>query len=317
LCSVAEEVTHVEVSLFLLWLLLLGLDLGLSLGLSWSTTSLWSGSSSGSKSVSLLETEAGSHGGAGEVLEGVEDHMVHGGLGWHTDGEGHGAHVLGVHVEGLKHRLVGDGKDLGWVHLTVVEDVQNLHSVEEWTDLELVEEGSLTWGDLVTLGNDLNWVNNLDLRLDNLGLNVKGLEERGLLWIHTGWTSWDGHLTWGDGTNLGWGLSDLGVEDLLDLAHISVSEDKTSVEGESISYDVELWTLLTGGLILINQLLDGLSHEGVLSHDHNSTDFSEALSHNANLLGGDVVNIDEHALLVLLAASLGVLPNLVLSNLLN
>jgi len=306
-----------RVSLFLLWLLLLGLNLSLGLGLNWGTTGLWSRSSCAGESVSLLEAEAGSHRGAGEVLEGVEHHMVHGGLGWHTNSQGDGAHVLGVVVEGLQDGLVRDGKNLGWVEGTVVQKVQDLHLVEEWTDLELVQKSGLTWGDLVTLVNDLDWVDNLDLRLHNLGLNVEGLEERGLLWIHTGWTSIDGHITWGEGTNLSWGLSDLSVEDLLDLAKISVGENETSVQSKSISDDLEVWTVLTGCLVLIHQLFDSLSHEGVLAHDHNGTDFSEHPSHDANLLGGDVVNIDEEALLVLLDASLGVLPNLVLSLLLN
>lgn len=161
---------------------------------------------------------------------------------WHTDGQVDVGDVHGVVVEGFKDVVLSDVENLGWVGLSVIEDGQNLHLVEEWSDLELVEEGGLTWGDLVTFGNNLDWVDNLDLRFDNLGLNVQGLEERGLLWIHTGWTSLNSHISWGKGTDLSWSLSDLGVEDLLDGGKITIGEDETSVQFEGISDDVEVWS---------------------------------------------------------------------------
>lgn len=108
-----------------------------------------------------------------------------------------------------------------------------MHLVLEWSDLELVQESGLTWGDLVISRDNLDWVDNLDLRLDNLGLNVEGLEELCLLWVHTSWTRWDSHISWGNSTNLGWGLSDLGVENLLDITKISIGENETSVEDKS------------------------------------------------------------------------------------
>lgn len=232
---------------------------------------------------------------------------------WHTDGQVDVRDVQGEVGEGLNDVVLSDVENLGWVDLSVIEDVQDLHLVEEWSDLELVEEGGLTWGDLVTFGNNLDWVHNLDLRFDNLGLNVQGLEERGLLWIHTGWTSFDSHIIWGKGTDLSWGLSDLGVEDLLDGGKITIGEDETSVQFEGISDDGEVWSWLTGLLVFIDHLLNSLSHEGVLSHDHNGVLLSEHLSHNTDLLGGNVVDVNEHALGVLGAAGLGLLPNSVLT----
>jgi hypothetical protein len=54
----------------------------------------------------------------------------------------------------------------------------------------------------------------------------------------------------------------------------------------------------------------------VLSHDHNGVNFSKSLAHNANLLGGDVVDIDENTLGELVTASLDVVPNSILTALL-
>lgn len=109
----------------------------------------------------------------------------------------------------------------------------------------------------------------------------------------------------------------MGVKDLADLGEVTVGEDKTSVQDESLSDDLEM---RAGGLLCLSisflHLLDSLLHEGVLSHNHDGVDLSELLAHNANLLGGDVVNVDEHALGVLVTAFLSVLPNFVLAFLL-
>lgn len=223
----------------------------------------WGGSSSAGESISLLEAEAGSDGSASEVLEGVQHHVVNGTLVGVADSKGDGGNVLGTSVESVKDGIRRDAENLGWEDGTVVEELQDLHLVEEWSDLELIEESSLTWSDLLTLSDDLDGVNNLDLRLDNLGLNVKGLEERGLLWIHTSWTSWDGNISVSEGTNLGWGLSNLGVNNLLDTREITIGEDKTSVQLKSVSDQSELWAGLAVLLIFIDHLLDSLSHEGL------------------------------------------------------
>jgi len=82
-----------------------------------------------------------------------------------------------------------------------------VHLVLEGSNLEFFEEGSLTSSDLIISRDDLDGVNNFDLTFDNLGLDVKGLEERGLFWVHTSWAGWNGHISGGEGTNFSWGFS--------------------------------------------------------------------------------------------------------------
>ena len=84
-----------------------------------------------------------------------------------------------------------------------------MHLVLERSNLEFVEKGRLTSGDLVIGRNNLNWVNDFDLTFDDLGLDVKGLEERCLLRVHTSGTSRNGHISWSDSTDSGWGFSNL------------------------------------------------------------------------------------------------------------
>jgi len=49
----------------------------------------------------------------------------------------------------------------------------------------------------------------------------------------------------------------------------------------------------------------------VLSHDHFGVDGSECLAHNADLLGSDVVDIDEDALGISVATVLNIGPDLI------
>jgi len=58
-----------------------------------------------------------------------------------------------------------------------------VHFVAEWSDLQLIQKGSVGSFNLLTLGNDLSVSNNFNLGLDNLGLDVQLLEKAGLLWI--------------------------------------------------------------------------------------------------------------------------------------
>jgi len=53
----------------------------------------------------------------------------------------------------------------------------------------------------------------------------------------------------------------------------------------------------------------------VLSHDHQSVDFSKSLAHNANLLGGNVVDVHKDAFGEFVASELNVGPNFVFSGL--
>jgi hypothetical protein len=54
----------------------------------------------------------------------------------------------------------------------------------------------------------------------------------------------------------------------------------------------------------------------VLSHNHDSSNGTKGLAHDANLLGGDVVDVNENALFVLGAAGLDGGPDFLLGFLL-
>jgi len=160
-------------------------------------------------------------------------------------------------------------EDLGVVDLSILEDLGDCHLVLEGVDLELVEKGGLGSVDLITLGDDLLVGGNLDLGLNDLGLDVQVLEERGLLGVESGGTSGDGDVGGGDHTGLGGGGSDFGVDDGLDVGEVSVGEDAVDVslklEGDLFEVGVYFPGVLSLGVVLVTFLGLGVGvHEGGL-----------------------------------------------------
>jgi hypothetical protein len=224
--------------------------------------------------------------------------------------KGDAGQVVGASSEGSEDFRVGDFEDLGGDKLASFEEVLDDHLVLEGENLQLVEKGGLGGVDSVIGDNDSDGVNDLDLSSDNLGLDVEGLEESSLLRVHAGGTCGNDDILGGEGTDLGGSLSDLGVEDLFDGGEISVGEDEASVANELVSDDRKLGTGLPDGLSFLVVVVDSLVglnlevgngglHVSVLSHDHLGVDGTELLSHDANLLGSNVVDFDEEALVVL------------------
>lgn len=255
--------------------------------------------------------------------------MWHGGRDDVAAGHGDAGEVVGASSEVAEDLVVGDAEDLGVDELGgailggsgPVEERDNVHLVLEWANLQTIKKGGLTGGNLITLRDNSDGVDDLNLGFHNLGCDVQGLEELGLLWVHTGGTWGNDDILGGEGTDLGRGSSDLGVEDILDGGEVTVCEDHTSVTGELVTNDVEVGTWLpatvTGHALLVillslirleNDVLEGSLEVGVLSHDHLGVDGTELLSHDADLLGGDVVDLDEHNLLVLEAGILEIFP---------
>jgi len=95
-------------------------------------------------------------------------------------------------------------------------------------------------------------------------------------------------------------------------------EDDTGVALELLEDGRELGSGLPGILSVLivviallrlgHQVVDAAFHEGVLSHDHGSIQLSEFSSDNADLLGGNVVDINEKSLFVFAADFLKAFP---------
>mmetsp|Transcript_11969 Transcript_11969/g.25291 ORF Transcript_11969/g.25291 Transcript_11969/m.25291 type:complete len:318 (+) Transcript_11969:52-1005(+) len=194
-------------------------------------------------------------------LEGIDDRVGNGSLGRVSGGErdrGQNAESL---AELSGEDVVGDLQDLGVEERTVVVDHLKDHTVGEGTDVELLQESGLRGGDLVSGGDEVGVVDHLDLSAGNLGGDLEGLEKGGLTGITTGGTLGNDDVVGGDGTDLGGSGAGVGLEDLADVAEVSVGEDETDVSAAALD------ELLDGGLgVFFDVFLQTLSHHGVLSH---------------------------------------------------
>jgi len=119
-----------------------------------------------------------------------------------------------------------------------------MHLVAEGTNLELIEESSMSSLNLLTSSDDLLVSHDFNLGLHDLGLDVQLLEETGLLGVETGGTSADPHFNWCNGTSLCGGFTSLFVKNLLYLRKVTVAEDDACVTLEELDNSVELIALL-------------------------------------------------------------------------
>jgi hypothetical protein len=110
-----------------------------------------------------------------------------------------------------------------------LKNLSDLHLILERIDLQFIKKLGLGGTNLISGNNNLLGGDDINLSLDNLCLDLKVTEERGLLWIKTGWSSWDLHICWGDHSWFSWGWSLLEIKDGFHLSEITVGEDKVDV----------------------------------------------------------------------------------------
>jgi hypothetical protein len=172
-------------------------------------------------------------------------------------------------------------KDLGVKETTVLENLGDLHLIRERIDLQFLEKLGLGSVNLLTCGNNLLGSNNFDLTFNNLGLDLKILEERGELWIKTGGSSWDGYVTRSDHTWLGWGWSDLLIKNFLNFGKISVGEDNVSVSLKLIKDFLDIIVLGPVGTTSGSEIIFILGWSSIESGEGS---FHEGLDKNGSLI---------------------------------
>jgi hypothetical protein len=181
------------------------------------------------ESGGLWESITGCSTGGNEVFESVQKGVWSRCCGWEPSSEGKTGLDTGGSLEFGEDSTGAEVQDLSVEETSILENLGDHHLVRERIDLQFLEKGTLGTIYSNTGFNNLLGNNNFNLGLDNLGLDLKILEERSLLWIKSGWSGWDPYIGWGNHTWLGWGWSDFFIEDLLNLGKISVGEDNIGV----------------------------------------------------------------------------------------
>mmetsp|Transcript_11008 Transcript_11008/g.23844 ORF Transcript_11008/g.23844 Transcript_11008/m.23844 type:complete len:326 (+) Transcript_11008:110-1087(+) len=231
-----------------------------------------------------------SNGDGKDDLEGVRDGVRHGRLSGMSNGEGQGGEGLERLGEFGGKDIIGDVENLGVEEAAVVVDGLELETICEGGDLELLEESSLRGSNLVTLVDELDVVDDLNLTTGNLGCDLKGLEEGSLTRITTRGSLGNDHIARCNCPYTGRSGTNVLLEDLTDLSKVAVGEDEADISAKDLDQ-----SLLGGFGVLLNVLLEDLAHHRVFSHK----DFAlaaEALARLLKLVGSNIVNLDDKAL---------------------
>lgn len=294
----AEQVTTSDDSLLLLLLLLGGLGSSSGRG---SATSSRGSRGSGQLGellrghveelvplLGILEGEVG-HGRDGEHLaDGASEAVRERGLRGDSNSEGEGSEEADTTDELSAENILADVKDGAVEDRAVHKDLEELNTISEGKNVELLEQTSLGSTDLITLVDELELGNDFDLTLHDLSGDVEGLEPRGLSGVASSGSGGNKHILLGNLSSLGGGSLDVALDDGADLVEVLLDEDKTAVSDE---VGGELADGVVG--VLLNEGSDDLAHQGVLSHEHGGLMLAELLADLGELAGGNVVDTDD------------------------
>mmetsp|Transcript_21042 Transcript_21042/g.58515 ORF Transcript_21042/g.58515 Transcript_21042/m.58515 type:complete len:352 (+) Transcript_21042:107-1162(+) len=225
-------------------------------------------------------------------LEGIDNRVGDGSLGRVSSGQRDGGQDGKSLAELCGENIVGDLQDLGVEEGSVVIDGLEDHTVREGADVELLQEGGLRSGDLLSSGDQVGIGNHLNLSTGNLGGNLQGLEKGGLTGITSGRSLGDNDISGGNGSDLGRGRAGVGLQDFLDGTKVTIGEDESNVSTALVD---ELSGRAIG--VLLAEFLDTLSHHGVLSHQDLGLS-TEGSARVLKLLGTNIVDFDNEALRV-------------------
>lgn len=101
--------------------------------------------------------------------------------------------------------LWGQSDEFWGKNFSVVVDVEDFHTIGEWSDIKLLEELGARGIDNITDVEKIFFIGDLDLTSENFGGDFEGMEKLNIGWVDSGWSGWDGDGDWGDLTNSGSG----------------------------------------------------------------------------------------------------------------
>jgi len=123
-------------------------------------------------------------------------------------------------------------------------------------------------------------------------LDVKSLEERGLLGTHTGVLLGYDDGQRGDGTSTSRGFHLIIGDSSTDVVEVTLGEDETDV-----AFEARQQLLETG--VVLDVTTDGLSHHGVLTEQQSGvTEHSQVVTDALHLLATDIVSVDDETLVI-------------------
>ncbi len=164
-----------------------------------------------------------------------------------VESQGDGGNSLDSGDKMVNERLLVNVKNRRREGISVIEDLDDSHSVCQREDVQHVEKYGLGCADTCT--ND----NNLDVGDDFDGItrggDTKSLEEGRLSGLHTSVSSGNSHVLGCECSSMSWGCDLVGGDEVTELFEVAGREDES------------MFPLIWGG-----DGLEGRANHGVLSH---------------------------------------------------
>mmetsp|Transcript_25360 Transcript_25360/g.45200 ORF Transcript_25360/g.45200 Transcript_25360/m.45200 type:complete len:327 (-) Transcript_25360:124-1104(-) len=229
------------------------------------------------------------------VLVAVDDRMGDGGEGGVADGHAQRGHVAHTGGELGSQVGLGDVEHLRGVDGAVLKHLHDDQAVAEGLDAELGQQGGLRGPHTLAFLDDRHVGGDLNHTLGNLGWDVERLEEGRLLRSKAGGAGGDVDVEGGEQTHTrGRTLLELG--DLVtSLNEVAVGEDQAHIADHEGEQGCKL--LITGAL---HVEAEAALHQRVLAHQNGGVIHQAQRSANLlELLGGDIVSMDQEGLAVL------------------
>lgn len=183
----------------------------------------------------------------------------------------------------IEQLCLGNVKDIGSESVSLIEDLDNGHSVCERRDVQHVQESRLGGSDTGTSSDDLDVGNDFNGTTRDLGGDTQSLEERRLSGFHTGVSGRDGDVLGGESTCTSGGGDFVGGDDLTDFLEVVVREDEPDVSANVGEETFELGVLAEDGT-------KGAADHGVFAHD-DYTFATESDTDLMHLVGPDIVDV--------------------------
>ena len=202
-----------------------------------------------------------------------------------VEGQGDGCDGLDAREETANELILIDVEDGGREHVSVVEDLDDGHTVRERRDVQHVEQRRLGRADTRASLDDLDVGDDFNRTTGDLGRDLEGLEEGRLAGLHTSVTGRDEDILGRKGTSTGGRGNTVGRDHVANLREITLGEDETDVALDMGEQTLEL-------RVLGHDATESTANHRVLAHQ-DDTLAAESDTDLVHLVRADVVDIDQ------------------------
>lgn len=188
-----------------------------------------------------LKTSLQSNGS--NVLETVLDHMRNRQSVGVSDGQRDGSKLVGSVSEFGEEGFSVNVEDIGGEDCTIVINEQDFHTESERLDIQLRQDSSFGVSDFLSLFEDLEFLDDFDLTLLNLGGDIQSVEERDLRGVKTSGAWWDDDFEGREGSDLSRGGDLVTFDDGLKVTDGGIREDEADFTLAALEQLFDLWDL--------------------------------------------------------------------------